>query len=250
MPRAPRTARLVFAALPALALLGGCSQKCQRPALYAPDFDLAIIAQPLHVAPDAYFLLDDQPTVGRFPVSLALARHVVAPDPNAADAPLAAQRPINEAKWTETFRGLAGVRDVMFLSPVAMRAYDDTPDQRCSVARKLGAGLLLDYAFGQTGPNSAKLVGVLYQTRDARPIATIHAQRIIRDEDGDEVEPKQVWQAADDDHGCEPDIRDYDAAFQASRAFERHALNCIRELLERDQPAPTTQPHRWSRPPQ
>lgn len=239
--------RVSWIGLSALLTLVGCSQKNATPAAYAPDFDLADVAQPLQVVENAYFLLDDEKSTGRFPCTLALARRDVSADPNAGDN-LAVLVPRDEAHWTETFRGLAGVRDVMFIGPVAMRAYGNNIAQRCAVARKLGADLLLDYAYGQTGPNSAKLVGVLYETASVRPLATMHAQQTIRDADGAEAPPKEVWQAADDDVD-EPDIRDYDAVYQAKRAFERHALDCIRILLERDRPAPTTQPHRWSRPP-
>lgn len=171
----------------------------------------------------------------------AAAQRAAAPRVSADNQPpfaLVTLRPVEQALWSETLRGVSAVRELTFLSPRAAQPDGPALDNLCATAHRFGANMLLVYAPNRLGPNSARVVGVLYDTATGRPLAALHASQHFEDEHGREVSPNR-------ERG---DHRDRDAYYQAQRQFEAHTLACLRALLHRDSPPPTTQPHRWHQP--
>lgn len=219
-----------------LACLAGCAKAPQ--VVYEPPVSMDDLAPGLSAPDNNYALLGDMQTSGRFACPLAIAKFASRDHDDGPQIDLVAARPREQAYWTEQLRGIAAVREVIFLSPLTTRPNGSGVPNLCATARRLGAPLLLVYAPNGLGPNSAQVFGVLWDTAAVQPLATLHASSQILDDDGQEESPN-------DERG---DHRDQDARYQAQRSFEHHLFACLRELIERDTPAPTTQPHRWEKP--
>ena len=213
--------------------LAGCNE---RPHMaYDRPARLEQLAAGLPAAENAFRLLTDEPTVGRFACTLAIARFVVQDEGGLA---LVAMTPTEQAYWTEQMRGVAKLQDVVFLRPRSTRPEGDSTAVLCDTARRFGAPLLLIYAADALGPNSAQVLGVLYESATQRALATLHASSRMVDEEGQEESP-------DKKRG---DHRGEDARCQAQRQFEAHTLACLRELMHHDSRPATTQPHKWDQP--
>jgi hypothetical protein len=216
------------------ALMPGCQHHSEL--TYQPRLELDQLVPGLQTPDNSYLLLTDEQTRGRFVCGLAIAKFAPAEDDAALE--LVAVKPNEQAYWTERLAGVSAVRELVFLSPIDTRSGGQAADALCAVADRLDTALLLVYAPNHFGPNSAQVLGVLYDTQQRRPIATLHTSAQILEEDGTEESPAE----RPGDH------RDTDAAYRAPRDFERQALACVLELVSRDAPAPTTQPHRWQAP--
>lgn len=229
--------RLIARAAPltvTLLLWTGCARG-PREVAYQPPLEMDDLIAGLPTPDNTFTLLSDAQTTGRFSCSLAIAR--LAPRDDETDSRLAyrATRPNEEAYWTEQMRGVSAIREVFFISPFSTRLKGQQIEGLCDAAVRLEAPLLLVYAANGLGPNSAEVLGVLYETQTRQTLATLHAAARILNEDGEEVSPD----------GKKGDQRDEDARFQAQRRFEAQALACMRELIELDTPPPSTQPHEW-----
>lgn len=218
--------------------LPGCAS--QEPVItYEPTVAMADLAPGVPSPDNTYRLLADEPTRGRFACGLAVAKFVPHDNDNGLNLEFEAMRPAEQAYWTEQFRGVWAIRKVMFLSPFTVRPNEPTVDNLCATANELGASLLMVYTPNGLGPNSAQVLGVLYDVPTRAAVAALHASsRFIDLEEGVEVSPNQE----------KGDHRDIDARYQAQREFEEHVLACVAELIRRDTPPPTTQPHRWHKP--
>jgi hypothetical protein len=224
----------------------GCQAKvpiaCQRQ--LAPD----LFTPGLQPAENSYRLLIEPQSKGVFPCTLAIAR--VEPDESAAGDFLLAQAPTSEpalrltvaemspaeqARWAEAFRGMLAIRDLRFLGPLSLKDRGNgTPGLLRSAAR-IDASFLLTYLVNRFGPNSAQVIGVLYDVGTARPVAVLHAYRQYLDEEGREI-------AVEAKPG---DQRQIDAIYQATAQFEDLTVACMRELLRGDRPTEEKRPHRW-----
>ncbi|MBU0638100.1 MAG: hypothetical protein KKB50_04485 [Planctomycetes bacterium] len=215
----------------------GCSSP--EPVTYQPRIELDDLTAGLTVPDNDYCLLKSDPTQGRFACSLAIAEFAPVGGEDSRELALVPMKTNQEAYWADQLRGLPGVRDALFLSPFDVRAAGPGLEGLCASAGGLDASLLLAYAPSRFGPNAAQVVGVLYDVEERVALATLHASaRFIEEEEGEEI-------AQDNKPG---DHRDTDAAYQAGRAFERHAMVCLQELMSYDTPPPTTQPHQWETP--
>jgi hypothetical protein len=217
-----------------LVLLGGCGRP--SPVMYEPQLEMHDLAPGLQAPDNAYILLTDQPTHGRFACGLAIAKFA----PAHGDGPLelVALKPNEQAYWTEKLTGVSAVRELVFLTPVNTRGSGQSIEGLCTTAQRLEASLLLVYAPNRFGVNSAQVLGVLHDVPRRTPLAALHTSAQILDEDGEE-EPVAKKRG---------DQRDIDAAYCAPRAFEAQTVACLLELVHRDAPMPTTQPHRWQVP--
>lgn len=252
-------ALLLGAAL--LAATAGCHNDERTFVAYEPQLRMSDLAAGVSGRENAFEILQNGSTIGRFPCGIAVARLAptsagvgLAADSDGA-AVEAAIEPVmatvevlsnEQSRWAEAFRGCAEVRELVFLAPVTMKGRDGGIGGLCSAARRMGASLLLVYSANRYGPNSAQRLGILYDAVREQPIATLHASATFLDEpDDDDEEPREV--SPDEMRG---DHRDWDAVYQAARAFEAHALAAVRELIELDNALPSTQPHRWQADPQ
>jgi hypothetical protein len=196
--------------------------------------ELAVDVPPVD---NGYRLLAQERTHGRFACSLAIAK--LAPGEEVGTVNLVELAPAEEAYWTDAVCGVSEVRDLQFLSPISVRPDEPDTETLCAAAAAREATLLLLYVSNRYGPNSAQVLGVLYDVPSCQPIASLHASASFLNEQGEEVSPDKRF----------GDHRETDASFQASRAYEKHLLSCLGELIHNDSPPPTTQPHRWSTPP-
>ncbi|MBN2446006.1 MAG: hypothetical protein JXO22_04740 [Phycisphaerae bacterium] len=235
--------RLVVIGIAVLALTAGCSRQRDTPAVYAPRVEVTDFAQPMEMPTNGYRLLGERATTGRFTCSIAVAKLVATGDESGDPVRLADFEPAEQGYWTEALRGLVGVRDLNYLSPVLFRGKQQPLEDLCATAGDLGAELLLAYVPGRVGPNSAELLGVIYDVANVEPIAALHAERTILNEEGVETTPDEICDEAD-----EEDSRPYDAYYQAGREFEQSTVACLRALMQLDTPSKSTEPHRWSVP--
>jgi hypothetical protein len=214
----------------------GCHEK-QR-LVCTPPLRMDELATGLPAPVNDFALLVDQPSEGRFACVLAIAK--LAPDgPNAAEPLLFVPLRSNEqAYWAEQMRGVAAIQKLVFLRPRSTRPEGQSLPTLCATAVRFGAPLLLVYASSQVGPNSAQVLGVLYDADAQQPLATIQASSRMLDEKQEEVSP-----------GAERgDHREQDAGYQAQRHFEGYTLACLRALMHRDSLPATTQPNKWGQP--
>lgn len=236
-------ARIVASVCVALAacgiLVGGCAARRPDIVAYEPPLVMADLAVGLPAPQNGYTLLSDERTVGRFACAMAVARLVPRDGEEDCELVFAPMRDAEQAYWSQEMRGLAALRRVTFVTLKGTRLYGPTFDGVMHAAEQLDISLLLLYARNGLGPNSAQVLGVLYDVPTREPIATFHASSAFLNELGQEVSP-------DFEEG---DHRDIDARYQAQRTFETHVLDCLRELITRDSPPPTTQPHdKWQTP--
>lgn len=205
---------------------------------YEPPITMADIAPGLAAPDNSYQLLVDERSVGRFACPLAVAKLMPCDGDHDAELRFVEMKPAEQAYWTTRMRGVSAVSDVLFLRPKAVKPFEPDLVSMCNSAIRMDAPLLLIYASNGLGPNSAQVMGVLYDTNTCKPLGTLHAASRFYNDKQLEVSPYLE----------EGDLRDVDARYQAQRDFERHALALLRELIERDVPPATTQPHRWHRP--
>jgi hypothetical protein len=224
-------------ALAAWIALAGCACSEKRPVVYTPPRVVAQFAPGLTMPDNGYHVLADVHTEGRFACPLAVAKF--APPPNAAlpFVPIPT-RPEEEAYWTEQLRGVTAIREVIFMRSLDARPDEATVATLCAAAQRKQAPLLLTYLPDPLGPNSAQILGVVYDTASAQPLATLHAAVRFVDEHGIEASPNKK----------KGDHRAIDGRYQAQRAFEVQALACLRDMIHLDVAPPTTQPHHWQQP--
>jgi len=218
--------------------LGGCHGAKPPVVPLEPRLSFDELAPGLPAADNGYRLLADQPTVGRFACSLAVAklsyRTDFAGDRLSLDDPF----PTEQVYWAEQMRGVEAVRELVFLTTRTLKPEGADLTSLCDRARRLGAPLLLVYLPNRWGPNSGQVLGVLYESSSQQALATLHASATILDEEGQEASPDRK----------RGEHRQQDACYQAARAFEANTLACLRELMHRDSAPLFTQPHRWEQP--
>jgi hypothetical protein len=159
---------------------------------------------------------------------------VLAPD-TCCGPQLAAISPADQGRWVEAFRGLNFVRDLRFLSPIDLKSQCGDVSAILAAADRAGAGLLLTYAPNRCGPNSERIVGIMYAVNSGRPLAQLQAHMQFLNDKGEEC-------SVDEKRG---DYREQDAVYQAGREFKCRSAACVRELACRTSAATTTEPHRW-----
>lgn len=228
--------RIVVLSACGLAVIVGC--RPDAPISYEPRMQLTELASELPTPNNEFVLVERSNTAGRFACGMAIAKFAATEDANGWRVALANFKSNEEAFWSESMRGISAIRELIFLSPIDTRSDGQSIDGLCLAAERLGASLLLTYRPNRFGPNSAELMGVLYDVPARRAIATLHSSAQFTDEADQEL-------IVDDRRG---DHRDLDAAVQVAREFEHHTLACLRELIRRDKPATTTQPHDWAIP--
>ena len=220
--------------LAAFTLLGCASE---APRVYERRIQMRELAADVAPVDNAYRLEVFEETQGRFACSLAIAKLVPVGENGSLN--LVEMTPAEEAYWVEAVRGLTELRDLQFLSPISVVPDEPSVDTLRAAAAARNATLMLLYAPNRYGPNSAQVLGVLYDVASGRPSAALHSSASFLDEEGVEVSVDQA----------PTDQRDRDAYYQASRVYEQHLVRCLGELIRCDSPTPTTQPHRWETPP-
>jgi hypothetical protein len=223
-----------------LLALTGCATT-EKPVAYDPPLVVEDFAANYDFPEEGFRLLADAST-GRFATALAISRYSTRQDPFGCDVMVheCGLSPREQAYWVSTFRGAQKVRSLVFLSPTTLQVAAPGKSARCITADALGAKLLLEYVPTRLGPNSAEIMGVIYDAKTAEPVATLRASRVIVGTAGYEVPPGELADEQDAD-----DVRPYDAYYQASRAFEQSAYDAVAQLIQLDEPLPQKERHRW-----
>ncbi len=229
--------RLFTLTLPLLtAVSTGCAPKAE-PVIWIQPPQVAwddVAAAPVPRVDNRYLIVEEQPSEGRFPCSLAVSRVAVADDPQRTRyVPVT---PHNEFLiWNSAFDDQWPISEVF---PIAERALggDHVSSARLvSMAHVFGARLGMLYGFNELTETQCEMIGVVHDAESFAPIAVIHAsaESIPRPED-DEDEVKNnvdAWQ--------------YEARALVQGKFERLLVDCMRELIARDQPARSDVPEGW-----
>lgn len=219
--------------------LAGCQKQTPEVIVYEPPLELADLAAGLPEPDNGYALLVDDASRGRFSSVLAIARLAVDPARDTWRLEFAPLNATEQAHWSDAVRGLDPVRKPLFLTRRNTELTGRDFDGLCRAAARRNARLLLVYTVNSTGPNTAQVLGVLYELTDRTPLATFHAAAHYVNEDGVEESPNPK----------KGDYRDIDARYQAQRQFEQHVTDCLRELIELDQPVPAVHPDdKWTSP--
>ena len=219
-----------------MSIMPGCARQT-APRVFERQIRMEELAAEIAPVENAYRLEVSEKTQGRFACSLAIAK--LSPGAESGRLNLVTMTPAEEAWWGRAVHGLMQFRDLQYLTPFSVVPEESRTDTLCAAAREREAALLLIYTPNRFGPNSAQVLGVLYDTQSCCPIAALQTSAHFNNEAGEEFDPDLLKE----------DQRDRDAYYQASRAYEKQFVSCIAELIENDAPAPTTQPNRWQTPP-
>lgn len=225
----------------ALTLLGnGCADEPEI-VLYSPPVQLTDFSDPLPLPEEGFLLLQDSDTTGRFSCAMALVKIEALAEEIDFEIQVAPFSMNEQAYWTETYRGINGITDLVFIGPTTVKAAPRPLSVLCDAASGHGAQLLLAYAPAQIGPNSAHLVGVMYDTERCAALATFRETLTLRNGEGDEITAEEL--------SLERELprREVDAYYIASRRFEDATLMLMRELLLMDSPG-ERQDQRWGPP--
>lgn len=240
-----RVGGYVVAVLIGLGSLTSCRKPEPPPAAYqGPTLagaDLGL-AQAVTVSDNGFELLGKQDSKGRFPAALAVVR-LDKPNPLfVSDDPLfvsergweVATLPTEEAVWWNTlFKSVPQSRAVCILDRVGVISPDCDLKQVIEAAKRIRIELCLIYGPRSVPDNCAGLAGVILDVNSGQYLAYVQSQAGIFD-----FEPPR------------PDRSKYDRSHQdvnylSARRFERQVRACMLELIDRDQPATTTQPSPW-----
>jgi len=191
--------------------------------------------------PTGFTLLEQQPSQGRFPGALAVARLIppqgfFTPDNNDATRE---HWWIGTIKWEEAMgwnrlgNRIPDLREVIVLDRFTTVCPNSELEAIAASARRLEAALSLIYGPSPVEPEQAGLWGVLLDTQTGAKVAFVQAQAGPSD-----YEPPHVDRR-------EEDMRHRDPNYLVQRKFQREVRKCILALIEQDLPPTTTQPSPW-----
>lgn len=191
--------------------------------------------------PTGFTLLEQQPSQGRFPGALAIARLMppqgfFMPDNNDVSQE---RWSISTIKWEEAMgwnrlgNKIPDLREVIVLDRFTTVQPDGNLEMIADTARHLEAALCLIYGPSPAEPECAGLCGVILDTQRATQVAFVQAQAGPSD-----YEPPHADRR-------EEDMRHRDPNYLVQRKFQREVRKCILTLIERDVPQATTQPSPW-----
>lgn len=224
-------------------LISGCEKPEPPPVAYIgptlASSDLGV-EEPVP-EPTGFTLLEQQPSQGRFPGALAVAR-LMPPQgfftPDNHDA-TREHWWIGTIKWEEAMdwnrlgNRIPDLREVIVLDRFTTVCPNSKLEAIAASARRLEAALCLIYGPSPTDPEHAGLWGVLLDTHTGAKVAFVQAQAGPPD-----YEPPHADRR-------EEDMRHRDPNYLVQRKFQREVRKCILNLIRRDLPRTTTQPSPW-----
>lgn len=196
-----------------------------------------ISAQPVERLYDEYRIVVPLPTQGLFPANIAVTRVAIGVIDDALQAvgPMIHKDPRNEfLQWNSAFDNQMAVSEVFPIDQFDMGGGIAEPSQIVAAFKALDARLGLLYAMNELSSSETEMLGTLYDTQTAQPIAYIHAQAvsIVSPEDKKQKKPVDLWET--------------DSKALVRRKFERMVYGCIYELITQDQPAAIETPVGWT----
>ncbi|RJP41947.1 MAG: hypothetical protein C4547_01220 [Phycisphaerales bacterium] len=214
-------------------VLAGCAPK-EEPVWVQPPQVLWLDLATAHVpaVDNGYLILESGPSEGRFPCSLAVSRVAVEDGPSRRRyVPVT---PRNEfLTWNSAFDDQWPIAEVFPIAERALGGDRVTSARLVAMSDVFGAGLGLLYGFNELTETQCEMIGVLHDARAGEAIAVIHAsaESIPRPEDDETDNNVDAWE--------------YEARALVRDRFERLLVDCIRELIARDQPLKSSVPEGW-----
>lgn len=187
-----------------------------------------------------YRVVVAQPTQGLFPANIAVTRVAlrdVKPHPSSVATviePVILKDPRNEfLKWNTVFDDQMAVSEVFPIDQFALGGGEAIPEQVVASFRALHARLGLIYAVNELNDLETEMIGTLYDTVTAKPVAHFQTQaHSVLPPDGKEPKPPiDLWTT--------------DSKALARADFEHLVYECVRELILNDQPAAVEAPTGW-----
>ncbi|MFQ5592426.1 MAG: hypothetical protein ACE5HE_14805 [Phycisphaerae bacterium] len=194
-----------------------------------------LLTEPTQEIEDAYRILPPKPTKGLFPAAIGVTRVAVEADPaDTSPRRLCLTRdPRNEfLMWNSAFDDQMAVSEVFPIAERDLGGAETDAAQIISANRALKARIALVYAVNESSETKTEMLGALYDTYTAHPLAVLHAQAESVVPPKDAPGPDDLW------------TTDSKALVRAK--FERLVYACIRELIVRDQPPDVETPTGWT----
>lgn len=188
--------------------------------------------------PDQGFrLLDTTPSSGRFPTGVAVARIGRARHADGGERLRIDRLPGVEAvPWNELLDDVPVIRETLLSGSVGLTPGAPAVVEIVRAAGHLRCGLCLTYATWGDGRNAFGLKGVIWETIDGAPLATIRTNDAVSPEDYEACIQEQKRHI--DERPCRADIR-------AVERFHESVVAALIELIRQDRPATATQPSPW-----
>jgi len=213
-------------------LLTGCTSNITKTEVWKP-LPLVqwedISMNPIIPVRQGYQIQIPLPTRGVFPLSMGVTRvalregDILAP-PGSTPRELVAD-PRNEfLQWNRSLDDLLAVSDVFPVSQRDLGGGPIHPQQIMASFRALNAGMGLVYAVNELSRHQLEMFGVLYDTKQQRPIASIHTQT---ESNEDLLEAEKVDKPVD--------LWKHDARAKVREQFEQLLHACVHELIHQDE---------------
>ena len=185
---------------------------------------------------NGYVMLDAQPSIGRFPTSVAVSSVAMEVSERASGARRSylPPRPKNEfLMWNSAFDDQMAISEVFPIAQRDLGGGSADPEQVVAAFRALHAGLGFIYATNYNSKVQTEMIGVLYECATAEPIAIFHAQE-------DSIVPPPE----EDDKSI--DLWKYDSRALVRQEFEHLVYDCLRELILTDRYERIDVPEGWT----
>jgi len=187
-----------------------------------------------------YRIIAPQPSTGLFPGNVAVTRvalrevKYLPADGKGTVEPVILKDPRNEfLHWNSAFDDQLALAEAFPIDQFALGGGRAIPDQIVASFHALDARLGLIYAVNELSPAETEVIGTLYDVKRAEPIAYVQAQaHSVLPPEGEKEE-------------VNPDLWQTDSHALARANFERLVYQCMRELIEFDEPADIEDPTGW-----
>lgn len=180
-----------------------------------------------------YHVLSPSTTQGIFPANIGVTRVTMEQidELSPATPPHLVTNPRNESLlWNAAMDDQMAISEVFPVRQRDMGGAPATPENIVSAMHALGASLGLIYAVNEVADNRTEMFGMLYETSTLKPLATFRTE--AEELAPDQVEkPDEIWRT--------------DSRAIAQRQFEAQLRSCMREMIDRDNPAEVEAPEGW-----
>jgi hypothetical protein len=227
------------AAVAAIAFAAGCAEKrvemwTPKPTVQWENITTRQVEPPIG---DEYRVLTGEPTHGLFPASISVTRVAIGTGDEATvpGVPYLLNDPRNEAlQWNSAFDDQMAISEVFPIAKRDLGGADAEPEQILAAMHALGARIGLIYAVNEVSEMETQMIGALYETATARPLASFHAQAVstVPLDEKREPDPDDLWET--------------DSKALVRDKFERIVHRCVRRLIADDQPAEIETPDGWT----
>jgi len=209
------------------------------------DHDLMLAVEPTAAdfeaggtgfAANALRMLGDDASQGRFPTGLAIAKvEIGQTGPRGPRQVTLLDIPNVEAvHWNDLLDQMSPIRETVMSGRLDLPPGPTRIRDLVSAAAGLHCGLCLTYAAYGDPVTETRMMGVLWNSVEHRPIAMLHAAadaELAAYKNEIEHNPINAAQSRAD--------------WQAARAFEAQLIRAIAGLIARDHPVASTQPSPW-----